>query len=491
MEPRPQAAVTRAHPDAATDRDLRGALARPALLGVLGALLGLLLTVLGATTAVPTATAVPPPAATPATVGTTDDEVELVLFWGDGCPHCAAEKEWLEGVQEDHPTLTVTAYEVWYDEANRRRFVAAGERLGFEPTGVPTTIIGDRVWVGFSDQTAEEIETTIEVLEAGGRATGGTTGGKASSARIDVPLVGEVGLADKSLVVSTLIIGFVDGVNPCSLWVISVLLAIVVRTGSRGRVVAVGSTFLLVTAGMYAVYMAGIYSALTVMAHLGLIQGVVAAVALLFGAVSVKDYFAFRKGLSFTIKDSAKPGIYKRMRAASGHQNIFMALGATVVLAVGVSLLETPCTAGFPVLWTGMLADAGVGGAEAAGLFGLYMTPFLLDELAVFALAVFTMRATKMQEKHGQLLKLVAGTTMLALGVVMLVRPETMEDPVGALVVFAVAFAMAGLVHRLTTLVRASRAARAAPAPPEVPDTPDVSAEPLVPRRRTTDRAGR
>lgn len=456
-------------------------LLRPALLGVLGALVALLVTVLGGATAA--ATAVPPSGTPAAAAAAEGDEVELVLFWGDGCPHCAAEKEWLADVEREYPGLTITAYEVWYDEANRQKFVEAGERLGFEPSGVPTTIVGDRVWVGFSDQTADEIETTIELLGAGGAASGSTTAGESSSARIDVPLVGEVGLADKSLVVSTLIIGFVDGVNPCSLWVISVLLAIVVRTGSRGRVVAVGSTFLVVTAGMYAVYMAGIYSAMTVMAHLGVIQAVVAGVALLFGAVSVKDYFAFRKGLSFTIRDSAKPGIYKRMRAASGHQNIFAALGATVVLAIGVSLLETPCTAGFPVLWTGMLADAGVGGVEAAGLFGLYMTPFLLDELVVFALAIFTMRATKMQEKHGQLLKLVAGTTMLALGVVMLVRPETMEDPLGALVVFVLAFAAAWLVHRLTTLVRASRAARAA----GEGEAPDGTGPPA----RTPDHVGR
>ncbi|MFP5253125.1 MAG: hypothetical protein ACLGH4_04955 [Actinomycetes bacterium] len=460
---------------------------RAAVLGVLGALVGLLAPgIAGLVT--PTASAVPLPlaATAPATAGPAaavpdstgalgDDQVELVLFWGDGCPHCAAEKEWLEDVRGRHPGLRVTAYEVWYDEANRKRFVATGERLGFEPSGVPTTIIGERVWVGFSEQTAEEIETTIEVLGAGGVAGGSTAAGESSRARIDVPLVGEVGLADKSLVVSTLVIGFVDGVNPCSLWVISVLLAIVVRTGSRGRVVAIGTTFLLVTAGMYAVYMAGIYSAMTVMAHLGVIQAVVAGVALLFGAVSVKDYFAYRKGLSFTIKDSAKPGIYKRMRTASGHQNVFAALGATVILAIGVSLLETPCTAGFPVLWTGMLADAGVGGAEAAGLFGLYMAPFLLDELVVFGLAVLTMRATKMQERHGQLLKLVAGTTMLALGVVMLVRPETMEDPVAALVVFVVAFAAAWLVHRLTTLVRASRQTDPA-APTDLPAT-------AVPRR--------
>jgi hypothetical protein len=239
--------------------------------------------------------------------------------------------------------------------------------------------------------------------------------------------------------------------------VISVLLAIVVRTGSRRRVFAIGTAFLLVTAAMYAVYMVGIFSAMSVMGHLGAIQLVVALVAGIFGVVSVKDYFAFKKGLSFTIKDSAKPGIYRRMRAAAGQEHLLPALGATVILAVGVSLLETPCTAGFPVLWSGLLTANGVGTAEAVGLFGLYMLPFLLDELIVFAVAVVTLRATKMQERHGRLLKLVAGTTMLALAGTVLVSPATMNDPVGALTVFGVAFAVAAVVHLATTTVTRRR----------------------------------
>jgi hypothetical protein len=60
-----------------------------------------------------------------------------------------------------------------------------------------------------------------------------------------------------------------------------------------------------------------------------------------------------------------------------------------------------------------------------------------------------------MQERHGQLLKLVAGTTMLALAGTLLVRPETMQEPVGALVVFAAAFGVAAVVHGATSRVRA------------------------------------
>lgn len=388
-----------------------------------------------------------------------DDPVELVLFWGDGCPHCAAEKEWLGTIADDYPRLTVTQYEVWYDEGNRQLFIETAEEMGFEPSGVPTTIVGEQVWVGFSDSIALQIRAVLDAATAGQESSGaGGTPGESSSSRIDVPFVGGVDLADRSLAVSTVIIGFVDGVNPCSLWVISVLLTIVVRTGSRRRVLAIGSVFLAVTAGMYALYMVGLYSVMGVIAHLGAIQLGVALVAAVFGVVSVKDYFAFRKGLSFSLPESSKPGIYRRIREASGHQNLFAALGATALLAVGVSLLETPCTAGFPVLWTGMLAANDVGAVEASGLFVLYMVPFLLDELLVFGIVVATMRAMKLQERHGQLLKLVAGTTMLALGGTLLVRPGTMQEPLGALTVFAVAFAVAAVVHLVTLRVRARRA---------------------------------
>ncbi|MDP2774206.1 MAG: hypothetical protein Q8O61_11700 [Nocardioides sp.] len=379
------------------------------------------------------------------------DEVELILFWGDGCPHCAAEKEWLAYAELEYPQLTVVQYEVWYDDQNRELLEETAAEMGFEPSGVPVTIVGDQHWIGWSDPIRDEIAAVIG--SASGRG-GDEAPETAKSSRVDVPIFGDVAVSSDSLVFSTLVIGFVDGVNPCSLWVISVLLAIVVRTGSRRRVFAIGVTFLLVTAAMYALYMAGIYSAMGVISRLGAIQLVVAVIAGVFGLVSVKDYFAWKVGLSFTIPDASKPGLYRRMRAAAGHEQLVPALGATVGLAVGVSLLETPCTAGFPILWTGLLDANGVGRAEAVFLFLLYMVPFLLDELIIFTIAVVTLRATKMQERHGRLLKLVGGTMMLALAVTVLVDPAAMSDPLIALGVFGAAVAVAAVVHLVTRSVR-------------------------------------
>ena len=402
--------------------------------------------------------------------------VEITLYWGLTCAKCEEEREWLAGLAERYP-IVLTEHEVWENAANRERFIAAAEDLGFEASAVPVTVIERRAWIGFTGSIADDIESAIGLAAAGepipagvyGTAGAGTCSEEDllcepgdTGASITVPFVGEVSLSGRSLLVSTVIIGFVDGVNPCSLWVISVLLTIVVRTASRRRVVAIGSTFLVVTAAMYALYMAGIYSALTVVGFLGVIQVVVAIAAGIFGVVSIKDYFAFKQGISFTISDSAKPGIYRRMREAAGHHKLVPALAATVALGVAVSLLETPCTAGFPVLWAGLLQANGVGLAEAAGLFLAYMIPFLLDEMIVFGIAVATMRATKLQEKHGELLKLFAGVTMVVLAAVMAFDPQLMESPVIALALFACAFAAAAVVHVVATRVRRKRAAERA-----------------------------
>ena len=46
------------------------------------------------------------------------EKVNLYLFWGDGCPHCAMEKEYLETLEKEFPNLTIAKYEVWYNEEN-------------------------------------------------------------------------------------------------------------------------------------------------------------------------------------------------------------------------------------------------------------------------------------------------------------------------------------------------------------------------------------
>ena len=118
----------------------------------------------------------------------------------------------------------------------------------------------------------------------------------------------------------------------------------------------------------------------------------------------------------------------------------------TVGIAGGVALIELPCTAGFPVIWTTLVSEAAVGQTAFIGLLLLYLGVYLSVEIAILAGAIITLRATRLQEGHGRKLKLVGGMVMIALAGVLLVDPTIMESLMGSLVVVVGALALSILV---------------------------------------------
>lgn len=382
--------------------------------------------------------------ATPATVSaaptTPDQQIELVIFHGQGCPHCAKALTFLGDLQARQPLLHVSAYEVWYNAANRELFASMAAAHGLDPESVPTIFLGDLYWVGWDSSVGTQIEAAVDALVTGLQPE------QPDRTSVDVPFVGAVDVGDRSLVVATVLIGFVDGVNPCSFWVLSMLLALVLHSGSRRRILAVGTVFLGVTSALYGLYMFGAYSALDYASDLGWIRVGVALIAGTFGVLHLKEYWTHR-GLSLAISERRKPGMYRRMRVlAEPDRSLPVVLAGTAVLAIGVSLAETPCSAGLPLLWTNLLSDRNVPAAGTALLFLLYLLVFLLDELIVFGAAVVALRAVKVQERHGRALQLLSGTLMLALALTMLLAPRLLESVTGTVVVFAVALALVAFV---------------------------------------------
>jgi hypothetical protein len=138
-----------------------------------------------------------------------------------------------------------------------------------------------------------------------------------------------------------------------------------------------------------------------------------------------------------------KPGIYQRMRKLVNASQSFWGLAsATVVLAAGVSLVEFSCTAGFPVLWTNLLISQKVSGLSFVLLLLLYLLIYQLDEMAIFFTAVFTLKASKLEEKHGRILKLIGGMLMLTLAGVVLVNPALMDSLSSSLIIFGAALSV-------------------------------------------------
>ena len=402
----------------------------------------------------------------------TDEVVNIYFFHGDGCPHCAEEKPFLQYLKDEiyKEHLNIHEYEIWYNEENAdlaERFSAAYED---DFSGVPLTLIGTHAITGFNDEIQLQIHDLIEAELASKPINpldilnGTITIEQVEEARaakpeeqittITVPLFGKVDLQNKSLLVTTIIIGLVDGVNPCSLWVLTMLLAMVVHTDSRKKTLIIGFVYLFITAAIYALFILGVFSLLSYVRYMKWIQIAVACITLVLGLINLKDYFFFKQGVSLTIDDEKKPGLYKKMRnVLKNTDNTWAMIGATIVLAAGVSLVEFSCTAAFPVIWSNILSAHGVTRVEFALHLLLYMLLYQLDELLIFIVVVITMKSKKMEEKHGQVLKLFSGCLMIALSVVMIVKPALMNSLGSTLLIFGVAIAATCVILLFTVLI--------------------------------------
>jgi len=245
-------------------------------------------------------------------------------------------------------------------------------------------------------------------------------------------------------------------VNPCSLWVLALLLGVVLGAGtaSRSRVLIIGATFLAITAAVYGAFIVGLFEVLAFMSLIGPIRVAVAVLAIGVALINIKDYLWFGQGPSLTIDDAAKPGIYRGIRRiVRSDGSWWLTLGATGALALGVTLVELPCTAGMPVIWTTLVADAGVGRSVFFALLGVYMAIYLLDELVMFGAAVVTLRSARLDDRGGRVLKLLGGAVMLALGIAMVAFPQALTSLAGTLLVFGNALGFTVLVLLLHRFV--------------------------------------
>ena len=384
-----------------------------------------------------------------------DNVLTMYVFMSETCPHCTAQKPFLDRLDREQEQLEVVHMEVMTTDAHHDLLRAMAAAHDVRPGSVPMIFLGGEVWTGDSRQIRSEIETAVSrCLESDcpdPRALAATAqrqpGAEREPAVISLPLIGQIDMSVQPLLFSTVMIAFVDGFNPCSIWVLTILLALVLHSGSRGRVLLVGLTFLFTTAAIYGMFIAGVFSVLAFAAYLPWVYWIVALFALTFGLVNVKDYFWFKRGFSFTIDDKHKPGIFKGFRELMINGRSPLALiGATILMAGGIALIELPCTAGFPVIWSGLVSANEITGMAFLGLLGVYILIYLLIELVIFGIAVVKLRIDRFQEHHGRILKLVGGVIMIALAAVLIAAPEMMSSVGSAMGVFLLAFAATGLI---------------------------------------------
>lgn len=241
---------------------------------------------------------------------------------------------------------------------------------------------------------------------------------------IEVPVFGELRLNRLGMPVLTLVVGLVDGFNPCAMWVLLFLLSILVNLRSRPKILAVAGTFVVISGLAYFAFMAAWLNVLLLVPHLDSLQLAFGLLAVFIGSVHVKDFFAFKRGVSLSIPETAKPGIYARVRRIVTAENLAGAIVGAGVLAVLVNLIELLCTAGLPAVYSNILALQDYPAWKNYAYLGLYNLAYMFDDLLMVSLVVVTLGKHKLQERHGRWLKLISGSAICALGLVMIFRPQ-------------------------------------------------------------------
>jgi hypothetical protein len=197
---------------------------------------------------------------------------------------------------------------------------------------------------------------------------------------IEVPLVGLVSARDLGLPAFTVLLGLLDGFNPCAMWVLLFVLSLLVNLRDRLKMAVIGGTFVLVSGIVYFAFMAAWLNLFLLVGISRTAQILLGVIAGAIGTLNVKDFIVAARGPSLAIPASARPGIYARVRAVVMAEHLVPALGGVVVLAVLVNIVELLCTAGFPAIYTRILTLRELPAWKYYGYLLLYNVAYVLDD---------------------------------------------------------------------------------------------------------------
>lgn len=393
------------------------------------------------------------------------------LFWGEGCPHCSHEKPFLEGLKTKYPGFAVKEYEVWHNTANKDVYEKMSSAYGVSSGSVPATFLGSRVWIGYNDEKAKEIEAALkECLRLGcvdpaemmagmpvaGRAPsvdpGIVTAQQAASAdkiAVDLPLIGGVDAAKVSLPVLTLVLAGLDGFNPCAFFVLLMLLSLMVHAASRVRMLVVGGVFVFFSGFVYFLFMAAWLNLFMITGRVSMVTGAAGLLACAAAVINIKDYFFFKQGVSLTLSEKAQASLLARMRGLIKAGSMAGLVFGTIVLAVMANMYELLCTAGFPMVFTRALTLQKLSTAQYYLYLVFYNVIYVIPLLVIVVFFASTLGARKLTEQEGRVLKLVSGLMMLGLGGTLVFRPVLLNSPVWSAGLVGGVLALSALMVRL------------------------------------------
>lgn len=374
------------------------------------------------------------------------DNLTLYVFKGDGCPHCKAEMDYLDTIKDKYTNLEVKEYEVWYDDDNASLLTKVESYFNIKRSGVPTTIIGNTVIQGYQNEssTGKKIERAINFYEENDykdivkeikdgtaiKNTKKTDKFQEEETKLDketsvkAPIVGNVNLKDVSLLTSAIILGLIDGFNPCAMWILLFLISALIGMKDRKRMWTLGLTFLITSGLVYMLIMLSWISIAVKITTIVWIRNIIAIIALIGAILNLKSFIKSKNSGCEIVDSKKRKNIFSKIKKFTSEKSFILAFFGIIGLAISVNLVELACSAGLPLIFTELLAINNVSGFIKFIYIGIYIIFFLIDDIIVFTISMYTMKATGISTKYGKYSHLIGGLIMLLIGLLLIIKPE-------------------------------------------------------------------
>lgn len=365
---------------------------------------------------------------------------DIVVFVRDGCPHCAAFEEYAEKYD-----LEVQYHEVTQIDA-QKLFTDLQERAPALNQGVPTFIINGTVSQGYdTDEHGEAIvarlencqnsakgcltfkdfinsAATVEVIAAG-ETCAEDCDADLDKYTLNLWFVGKTDLTLMSLPALSILLGFLDGFNPCAMWVLITLLTLLINTHDMKKIWVIGGTFLFVSGAIYYLFIAAWLNVFLMIGYNFWVQKVIGMIAIGGGGFYLYEAFGKDPNQCNVTGAGARQRTIARMKHLMEYSAWPAMILGVAVLAISVNMIELVCTAGLPAVFTQILAFNDITDLARYGYIGLFIMMYMIDDVVIFAIAIYTLHATGMTTKYRRFTLIFGGLLMYALGMLMIFAP--------------------------------------------------------------------
>ncbi len=241
---------------------------------------------------------------------------------------------------------------------------------------------------------------------------------------VNLPFFGNVNAMLFSLPALTIILGALDGFNPCAMWVLLFLIGLLLGMPNRKRMWILGLTFILSSAFVYFLFMVAWLQLILFLGFVIWIRILIGLVALTTGGYNLKE-FLFNKNPTCKVAGAEKrQATFAKLKAIVQKNSLWLALMGIILLAFMVNLVELICSAGLPAIYTQVLTLNNLPSWKYYAYILLYIFFFMLDDLLVFVAAMITLQVTGVTTKYTRAAKLIGGILMLLIGIALIFKPE-------------------------------------------------------------------